>query len=106
MKITTIKATGPETVLKISGEVHDYGIKELDEAFKGQYSSRIVVDLSECSLLSPLVIGLLVKFQKSSERGRKELVLLDPSPIVMETLNRYKVAQIFKIEFSGSLGHP
>jgi anti-sigma B factor antagonist len=89
MDLRVIKADGQVTHVALSGKLDVEGEQLIGDRFRGLIESSgtdFLVDMSEVSYLASLGIKLLFAGAKELAAGGKKMVVLDPQPMVEETL--------------------
>ena len=73
------------------------GLRQTMEEALGNGDTRIVINLSEVSMIDSSGIGLLVRFLASTKQRGGNIKLVQPSKFAMQTLRLVGVLNLFEI---------
>jgi len=73
------------------------GLRQTMEGHWGNGDTRIVINLSEVSMIDSSGIGLLVRFLASTKQRGGNIKLVQPSKFAMQTLRLVGVLNLFEI---------
>ncbi len=89
----------------VSGYLDAHTFEQLEEAVAGNFAlnkSRIVVDLGNVNYISSAGAGVFIWALSEAQGAGGNLVLLNPTPSVMEVLKLLGLDQVFQISASRS----
>jgi len=88
------------TLIKLNGRLDIVGVNQIETKFAGYCSGenmRVIVDMSEVSFLSSIGIRLLVTNAKSLKSRSGKMVLMNPTPDVMNVLEITDIPAIIPV---------
>ncbi|MBM4326114.1 MAG: STAS domain-containing protein [Deltaproteobacteria bacterium] len=100
MELRVVESTGHHTHVALSGKLDVEGERQIGTEFEqltAHAGKAAVVDMTEVTYLASLGIRLLFKCAKSLAAQGQKMVVLNPQPMVEETLMTSGTAQFIPI---------
>ena len=101
MEMKTIKSDGDYAHVALCGRLDVDGVREVEAKFQAAISSKgkpAIIDLTECSFLASMGMRLLLSAAKALRAKGAKLVLYNPQPLVLESLETAGFGLIMPIE--------
>lgn len=101
MDITTIRADDQVTHVALVGKFDLAGVQQNEMKFTAQVVSRgkpAIVDMSQTTYMASLGLRMLLMAARALSGKGKKLILLNPSPEVLQVLQLGKIDAIIPVE--------
>ncbi len=101
MEIKAIQLEETYTHIALIGKMDVGGVGEIENKFLGYTAARkknTVVDLSGVNFLGSMGIRIFLDAAKSLAREKKQLILLNPQPLVGEVLEASGIGDLVSIQ--------
>ena len=100
MELTLNRSDGQVTRISLAGKLDVPGEEAIGDEFRhliGSHNTHFLIDMSQVSYLASLGIRLLFAGAKALAADGKKLIVLDPQPMVEETLMSSGTAKLVPI---------
>lgn len=101
MELNVIQSDDTYTHIALVGKMDVGGVGEIENKFLGYTAARkknAVVDLSGVNFLGSMGIRIFLDAAKSLAREKKQLILLNPQPLVGEVLEASGIGDIVSLQ--------
>ena len=105
MRLKTIRSDDSITHVALVGRLDVQGVSDIQYEFLHQTTGLpkpAVVDLSQLTYIASIGIGMLLSAAKDLERQGARMVLLNPTPLVRQTLETSALQQVIPIAIEES----
>jgi anti-anti-sigma factor len=101
MELNVIHSDDSYTHIALVGKLDVGGVGEIENKFLGHTAARkksAVVDISGVSFLGSMGLRIILDAAKTLNREKKQLILLNPQPLVNEVLEASGISEIVSIQ--------
>jgi anti-sigma B factor antagonist len=101
MEIKALHTDDTYTHIALIGKLDVGSVNEIENKFLGYTSARkknTLVDISEVTFLGSMGLRIILDAAKSLAREKKQLILLNPQPLVAEVLEASGISELVSIQ--------